>query len=136
MIRVVKGLLSTFALCSLTACGGDARLGTIALAAHVDAQGRPSPAATVFTRGDVVFASVELQDTYKELEVNATWLRGTDVVHAEKQSVPRDAGTMDPVVLVFKLETKADWTPGDYRFDVFVPDQGTTRRDFRLEASR
>ena len=136
MIRLAQRLLLVFVLSSLAACGGDARLGTIALAARVDGQGRPAPPATVFARGDVVFASVELEDTYKGLQVKASWKHGSDVVRSEEQSVPRDAGTMDPVVLVFRLETKPDWAPGDYRFDVFVPDQGVTSREFRLESNR
>jgi hypothetical protein len=121
------------AVTTVAACGGDARLGTIALASGVDAQGRPAAAATVFARGATVYASVELQDTYKGLPTRATWRRGEETLLTENRAVPRDAGLMDPVFLVFTLETKGDWAPGAYRFEVFVPDQGTTLREFRLE---
>lgn len=136
MIRLAMALFLGCALFTITGCGGDARLGSIALAAKVDAQGRPSPSAAAFAQGDVVFASVELQDTHEGLQVKAAWRHGSDVVLSETQLVPRDAGMMDPVVLVFKAQTTAAWEPGEYSFEVFVPDQGTTRRVFRLEPRR
>lgn len=117
----------------LAACGPDATLGEIKLASSVDDQGQPVSEATTFQPGETVYLSVELQGAYEGLESTATWKRAGETVATQTLAAPRAADSLDPLFLVFPLETGADWPLGDYRCEVFIPDQGTTTLAFTLK---
>ncbi len=116
-----------------SACGSDATLGDMRFAARVDDQGRPVAETAVFRPGETVFLSVELKGAYRGLESRAAWKRGGETLATQTAAAPRAASTLDPVFLVFRLETRSDWPRGDYRCEVFVPDQGTTPLKFVLK---
>lgn len=116
----------------LSACGSDATLGDIRFATNVDAQGQPVSETTAFQPGETVYLSIELTGAYEGLESKATWKRGDETLTTQTVAASRAANTLDPLFIVFQLETAADWPSGDYRCEVFIPDQGTTTLEFTL----
>lgn len=127
-------MIFSFLLTGLfTACGSDARLGAMRFAAGVDDQGRPVAETAVFRPGETVYLSIELKGAYKGLESKAAWKHGDETLATQTAATSRAARTLDPVFIVFRLETRPDWPRGDYRCEVFVPDQGTTPLKFVLK---
>ncbi len=117
----------------LLGCGADAMLGEVGLAAAVNGEGKVDPAATTFKPGETVYLSLELTEAYEGMEVKATWRRSEEVLVTENLSTLRAADSLNPVVMVFKLETGTDWPAGTYYCDYFVPDQGTQTLEFTLK---
>jgi hypothetical protein len=132
-IRRMFTILSILLVGLLSACGSDARLGDMSFAASVDDQGQPVIETTTFRPGETVYLSIELKGAYKGLESTATWKRGDETLTTQTVATSRSADALDPLFIIFQLETRPDWSPGDYSCDVFIPDQGTTTLEFTLE---
>lgn len=132
-IRRMFTILSILLIGLLSACGPDARPGKMCFAASVDDQGEPVTETTTFRPGETVYLSVELKEAYEGLESTATWKRGDETLATQTVATFRAADALDPLFIVFQLETGPDWSPGDYRCEVFIPDQGTTTLEFALE---
>jgi hypothetical protein len=131
--RRILTIVSIFATGLLSSCGSDATLGELRFATSVDNQGRPVTETTAFRPGETVYLSVELTGAYLGLESTATWKRGNVTLATQTLTTSRSADALDPLFIVFRLETAADWPPGDYRCEVFIPDQGTTTLEFTLK---
>ena len=119
--------------CLILACGTEAALGQIHFASSVDDQGRPVTETEVFHPGDTVYLSVEMQSVYAGLESTATWKRGDEILETQTVTASRSADTLDPLFVVFQLDTQPDWPAGAYHCELFVPDQGTTTFEFALQ---
>lgn len=131
--RRILIILSLLLIGLLCACGPDAVPGEMSFATGVDDQGRPVAEATTFRPGETVYLSLELKGAYQGLESTATWKRGGETLATETVATSRAASALDPVFIVFRLETEPDWPAGDYRCEVFIPDQGTLPLEFTLQ---
>lgn len=129
MLLIACALLAGLVL----ACGADARLGDMRFATSVDDRGQPMAETTAFRPGETVYLSIELKGAYKGLESTATWKRGDETLATQSVAATRAADALDPLFVVFRLETSPDWPLGGYRCEVFIPDQGTTTLEFTLE---
>ncbi|MGB7540139.1 MAG: hypothetical protein WBM17_16480 [Anaerolineales bacterium] len=132
-MRCIPVVFSYLLSALFAACGSDARLGDLRLASGIDGAGRPVGETTVFRPGETVYLSIELLEAYQGLESTATWKRGDETLATQTAAASRAADALDPLFIVFQLETGADWPPGHYRCEVFIPDQGTTTLEFTLE---
>lgn len=135
MKTIMKSMLSGVVLLFLLAAcsGGDAQLGKVVLAREIDSTGQPGESVTRFTPGEKVYLAIEFLGAYQGLRAKVNWLRGDETVASREIEIPRSVDTLEPLWMADVLQTGGDWPVGDYRCELFVPDQGTTRIDFVLE---
>ena len=131
-IFMLLGLLGLVSAC----LGSDAVLGKAVLARGIDSDGMPVDEATIFHPGETVMLALQFTQGYEGLEAKITWKQDERVLQTSQLSLSRQASTLDPYWMTDQLVTAADWTPGEYRCEYFVPDQGTNSLSFTLEEER
>jgi hypothetical protein len=130
-------ILTVLLVFSLAACAGsDATLGDVTLARSVDKNNQPAAAVDHFTPGETVWLAVEFESAYQGLEARVRWYRGDVLLVTQTMTAPRDVDSLNPLWLSSELQTAPDWQTGEYRCELFVPDQGTRSLIFQLERTQ
>jgi hypothetical protein len=127
-------ILTALLVLGLAACAGsDATLGDVTLARSVDKNNQPANPVDSFVPGETVWLAVEFESAYQGLAASVRWYRGDVLLETQTMTASRDVDSLNPLWLSSKLQTAPDWQAGEYRCELFVPDQGTRSLTFQLK---